>query len=378
MPVPNPQTLQPYRPHHVRQARDVGAPMAIIIVGAIAIGFLVVVAAEQNPQMFAIGLVPSALALIIGLSCYMWLDQWEPEPPRMLLYAFIWGGGIATLGSTIIGLLLALAGIYPYSIIFQAVVQAPIVEELMKGSFLFFMLAGLQRREMRTLVDHLVYAGFVGFGFAFVENLLYFAGATTLEETAAMAIVRTGFNLFGHAFYTSATAVGIYLGRKHAGSTRNLYFVGGLLLAMVLHALWNGSAIMLGGVGLIVVYLVILTPGFIVLLVQGVKARRREGQVLASQLPRMVHEGLLAHEEASWIAGLSTRAAMRKQLKGQDAQLKRAANLVEAVVELAIIRDRSMGEPSRFEAHEEAYLVQAILAERHAAPHPPMGPRPAR
>ena len=35
---------------------------------------------------------------------------------------------------------------------------------LLAGSF--FMLAGANRREMHTLVDHLVYAGFVGFGFA--------------------------------------------------------------------------------------------------------------------------------------------------------------------------------------------------------------------
>ena len=94
---------------------------------------------------------------------------------------------------------------------FNSVIQAPIIEEAMKGVFLFFMLTGPRRREMHTLVDHLVYAGFVGFGFAYVENLIYFASSESLQSTLFMTVVRTGFNLFGHSFYTSATAVGIYL-----------------------------------------------------------------------------------------------------------------------------------------------------------------------
>lgn len=356
-----------YQSHNVRRARDVGAPLALIVIGAILIGILALLSAATSLSMFAIGVIPSTLALVIGLSAYMWLDQWEPEPPRLLLVAFIWGGGIATAGALLIGLFLSIFGIMDDPVL-GAVVQAPIVEEGLKGAFLLIMLTGVRRREMRTLVDHLVYAGFVGFGFAFVENLLYFAGAETLSDTVFMAIIRTGFNMFGHSFYTSAIAVGIYLGRKHQGSTRKLYYIGGFVIAMLLHAAWNGAAVLLGGLGLIAVYFLVLTPAFIALVVQGVKARKREGQVIASQLPRMVNEGLITHQEAQWISVLSSRAAIRKQLKGQDAQLARANSLIEAVAELAIIRDRSMGEPSQFEQHEEAYLVQAIMAERQFVP----------
>lgn len=374
-----------YHSRPVRQARDVGAPLAIIVVGAILIGLFVMLVAAVSPKMFAIGTIPSTLALVIGLSCYMWLDQWEPEPPKLLLYAFVWGGGIATVGTLAFSTMIALSGLAPAVPYYGAVIEAPIVEELLKGAFLFFMLTGVRRREMRTLVDHLVYAGFVGFGFAFVENLMYFSMAGSLQETAFMAIVRTGFNLFGHAFYTSATAVGIYLGRQQQGTMRSVYFVGGYLVAVLLHALWNGSAMMLGGLGLLIVYLVILTPGFIALAVQGMKARKREGQIIQAQLPRMVHEGLVTPQEAGWMQGLAYRSAMRTQIKGQKEQLARMSNLVEAVGELAIIRDRTMGEPSPYEAQEEQYLIQAILAERQLhstfmppAPGPmgPAGPTP--
>lgn len=371
-----------YQSHTMRRARDVGAPLALIIVGGILIGVLALLSAAISPAMFAIGAIPSTLALVIGLSAYMWLDQWEPEPPRLLLVAFIWGGGIATAGALLIGLLLGILGIFSDPVL-GSVVQAPIVEEALKGAFLLIMLTGVRRREMRTLVDHLVYAGFVGFGFAFVENLLYFAGAESLGDTVFMAVIRTGFNMFGHSFYTSATAVGIYLGRKQLGANRTLYFFAGYLVAALLHAAWNGAAVLLGGLGLIAVYFLVLTPAFIALVRQGIKARKREGEVIASQLPRMVAEGLVTHQEAQWISVLASRAVVRKQLKGQDAQLARANNLIEAVAELAIIRDRSLGEPSQFEQHEEAYLVQAILAERQQVPAgtfsapPPGAPYPA-
>lgn len=386
-----PHQVGPWTPSHnmpgyhsrpVRQARDVGAPLAVIVVGAILIGLLVVLVAAMSPRMFAIGTIPSALALVIGLSCYMWLDQWEPEPPKLLLYAFVWGGGIATIGTLAVSLLIGLSGLAPALYFYGPVIEAPIVEEGMKGAFLFFMLTGVRRREMRTLVDHLVYAGFVGFGFAFVENLMYFSMAETLEDTAFMAIVRTGFNMFGHAFYTSATAVGIYLGRKQQGSMRQAYFIGGYLVAVLLHALWNGSTMLFGGLGLIIVYVAILTPGFIALVVQGIKARKREGLIITAQLPRMVAEGLVTPQEATWMQALNTRSAMRQQIKGNKEQLARVASLVEAVGELAIIRDRTQGEPSPYEQQEEQYLVQSILAERQTAgpfapPAPPMGPQQA-
>lgn len=339
--------------------------MAIIVIGFSVIALMVLLFASIAPEAFAIGAIPSTLALIIGLSCYMWLDQWEPEPPKLLLYAFVWGGGISVIGTLVFSLALAASGLVPASAFYSAVIEAPIVEEAMKGAFLFFMLAGANRREMHTLVDHLVYAGFVGFGFAFVENLMYFATSPNMESTLFMTVVRTGFNLFGHALYTSATAVGIFLGRKHAGTNRTLFFIGGYVVAVLLHALWNGAATAFGMLGLGLVYLFLLTPAFIALVIQGVKARRREGEVLRAQLPTMVQQGLISPDEATWISSLASRAAMRKQLKGQDAQRARLSRLVDAVVELAIIRDRSLGEPSQFEQREEKYLMQAIVDERN-------------
>ena len=66
---------------------------------------------------------------------------------------------------------------------------------------------------------------------------------------------------------------------------------------------------------------------------------------------------------AAFMAGLGIGSHLGGRLSERTGAL--AALRLFAVVELAIIRDRSMGEPSQFEQKEEAYLVQAIIDERN-------------
>lgn len=58
----------------------------------------------------------------------------------------------------------------------SAAVVAPLTEEFAKGAFVVLLL-WLRRNEIGGVLDGLVYAGLVGIGFAFVENVLYLAGA---------------------------------------------------------------------------------------------------------------------------------------------------------------------------------------------------------
>nr|WP_257911002.1 PrsW family intramembrane metalloprotease [Janibacter limosus] len=59
--------------------------------------------------------------------------------------------------------------------VLTAVISAPLVEETTKGAFLLVMWL-LMRREFNGLTDGIVYAGIVAAGFAFTENIQYFAG----------------------------------------------------------------------------------------------------------------------------------------------------------------------------------------------------------
>lgn|GEM_PF-91568 len=368
-----PQRTGDYRQPAQRIVRDIGAPIALIVIAAILATALALLAMAGSPVAFLIGMIPSLLGLAIGLGCYMWLDRWEPEPPRLLLTAFLWGGGVATAGAILIGLLIQVifvAARAEYTPFFGAVIQAPIVEEALKAAWLFIMLSGARRREMNTLTDHLVYAGFSAFGFAFVENLLYFARAQSMEDVIAMSVIRTGFNLFGHALYTSATALGIYYARKNSDKLQAGPVILGYLGAVLLHALWNGAA-SISFQALLVVYVVLLVPAFVGLIMLGLRSRKQEGEIVSRQLTRMVNEGIVSAQDASWLSQLQSRAEISKRAEKKTPEGGRVRAVSDAVSELSIIRERlgSMKEASPFLIEEERYLVAELanLSGRSAA-----------
>ena len=55
-------------------------------------------------------------------------------------------------------------------------VVAPVTEEAAKGLFILLLL-WFRRNELDGILDGIVYAGMVGIGFAFTENILYLAAA---------------------------------------------------------------------------------------------------------------------------------------------------------------------------------------------------------
>ena len=122
-------------PPFPRPVRKVGAPLGSIIalstVAALILGLLTAV----NPGGTALGLVLSTTAMALVLLCYLWLDRWEPEPPRLLIMAFLWGSSVAVLLSvaveTVIERTVGDGGDQPA---FATVaIGAPLVEEAAKG-----------------------------------------------------------------------------------------------------------------------------------------------------------------------------------------------------------------------------------------------------
>ena len=57
-----------------------------------------------NPVGTAIGFVLATVAMMIVLLAYLWLDRWEPEPPRLLVLAFLWGASVAIVVSMVLEL----------------------------------------------------------------------------------------------------------------------------------------------------------------------------------------------------------------------------------------------------------------------------------
>lgn len=85
-----------------RRIRKVGAPLAVIIaLGTLAALILILITAV-NPVGAAIGFLLTTAAMTVVLLAYLWLDRWEPEPPRLLVLAFLWGASVAILVSVIL------------------------------------------------------------------------------------------------------------------------------------------------------------------------------------------------------------------------------------------------------------------------------------
>ena len=128
--------------------------------------------------------------------------------------------------------------------------SALFVEEIAKAAVLYAIYRW-RRHEFDGVLDGIVYAGMVGLGFAFTENVLYY-GRTALEGgdvLAATFFVRGVMAPFAHPLFTSLTGLGLGLAALREGAPWRVAPVVGLFGAMVLHSLWNTSAGLAGASG---------------------------------------------------------------------------------------------------------------------------------
>ena len=90
-------------PTQQRQRRGVLAP----VIGLVALGICgLVVLGLVGTSVGLGGVVVGALCALLPVgpvvAAFLWIDRWEPEPPRLLLIAFLWGACFAALGALII------------------------------------------------------------------------------------------------------------------------------------------------------------------------------------------------------------------------------------------------------------------------------------
>ena len=369
-----PQPPRAVAPPFQRKIRKVGAPLALIIVLGTVTGLIVIGLTAANPVGTAIGFALSTVAMTIVVLAYVWLDRWEPEPPRLLVLAFLWGTSVAVVISTVLQLTLEAAinpgqteTVSPISI----VLGAPLTEEAAKGLFLLLMMTGWRRNELNSLTDCLIYAGLVGAGFAWLEDILYIGGGESVSESLLTAAMRLIMAPFAHSLFTTMFGIGVYfaLQQRNAAAKAGCILLG-YLGAVIMHGLWNGSSL-LSVEAYFLTYVFWMVPIFVLVIVLGVSSRRREQRVVAAKLPGMVAAGLVTPNEATWLGSMRNR----KQAIGQAAQLggkpasKGVKNFAAQVVELAFVRDRI---DRGFGDQRVAALLnedaQGVYAARAAAP----------
>jgi len=330
-----------------RQIRKVGAPLGVIIALGTLTGLILTQITAVHPVGAALGFLLTTLAMTVVLLCYLWLDRWEPEPPRLLIFAFLWGASVAVLVSVVLELVAEqvinpAATVDSHTSPFTVAFGAPLIEEAAKGMFLLIMLTGRRRDELNSLTDCLVYAGVAAAGFAWIEDIFYIANAETLGASLITAALRLVMAPFAHPLFTTFTGIGVYFALQR----RNvLAKVGCILLgyagAVLMHGLWNGSALF-GFEAYLGVYVMWMVPIFALAIILAVRSRRREQSVVAAKLPGMVAAGVVSPSEAAWLGSIRDRkqAIDTASRFGGRAAGKSVKSFAAQVVELAFVRDR--------------------------------------
>ncbi len=316
------------------------------VLGALAM--LLVIALSGAPSSLALATVLAALPVGPLVAVYLWLDRYEPEPKALLATGLAWGGFVATAGTLVIS---GVGGLFvPLSETISLTVATPVVEEATKGAFLLLLL-WWRRHELDGILDGLVYAGMVGIGFAFVENILYLAAAyngtdaTGPGGTSALTatfVLRCLVSPFAHPLFTSfiGIGVGIAVASRRAG-VRFLAPLCGYVLAVLAHALWNVST--LGGLeGFVGVYLVLMAPALIAIGIFAVLARRSERRLLLVSLDDAAKRGLLPASDIPWLVDLGARREARAYAKerGGDAGVKAMRDYQQVAIELGFLHHR--------------------------------------
>ena len=267
--------------------------LALLSVGAYAV---------DTPSAFLIALIPLAYTI----PAFIWLDRLEPEPRAMRWNAFLWGGGISVLVASV-------ANEYTdasFGTTAALVISAPVAEEIMKT---LGILGAAKRNQIDSPLDGVVYAGYVGLGFAMVENIIYFSQAIADDDLGLVFVMRGLFSPFAHPFFT--LWVGLAIGAAvQKGRSRRFAAVRGLFLAMALHASWNASGV--NG------YFALLLLGHIVLFVIVVRRlrrmRREEIALVQGRLKQLAFTHQLSPVELEAYGDLRATRRLRQGLPRKD------------------------------------------------------------
>ena len=361
--------------------RIVLAVVALFVAMFLGLLVLLLIGIETGPVALVLGFLTATIPVPLYIALVLWIDRYESEPLWMLATAFFWGAFIATFGAfflnTTFQLIVSAVANASAGEAFAAVVSAPIVEESGKALILFIFFFW-KKDEFDGVIDGVVYASLAALGFAMSENILYYGKAAASgggEALTATFILRGFFAPFSHPLFTSLTGIGLGLSRQANNlAIKIITPIIGLLMAIFMHSLWNGSAVFGGGVVFILTYILVMIPAFFIMLIVISFALRREGRVVREYLVVDLQRGFLTQEEYKQLGsiigrmGSSFNALSSSGYKGWRARMR----FNQLASELAFHRSRAArgvcAADQDAQALETAYLtaLQGLMSDFRA------------
>ncbi|WP_194793201.1 PrsW family intramembrane metalloprotease [Raineyella fluvialis] len=250
--------------------------------------------------------VPLAVLFILA-------DRLRPQGLWLWTIALVWGGLVSTAIAAPINTwasahLSVVGDGDPATSLRGAVFIAPFVEEAAKATVVFW-LAILLRNRVTSWLSTVALAGLSGTGFAFVENIVYYArvyryvsvtsgtGVDAQQAMDQLALVRGGMTFFAHPLFTLMTGIGLAtaLGAR-SKRVRVLAPLTGFLVAALLHMVFNFTASADSPVGLMLWFVALSLVGTVVGVI--ITRMRRERALLRARLADYVRFGWLDEREA--------------------------------------------------------------------------------
>ncbi|MCW3493991.1 PrsW family intramembrane metalloprotease [Microbacterium sp. SSM24] len=324
-----------------------------------------------GPAASLIGMLLALIPLAGVLVAVRIVDRWEPEPRSLVIFAVAWGA-IAAVGIALgVDVLLTMVfgrAASPEAEAVSAIIQAPIVEEFGKGLgvYIIFLVA---RRAFDGPVDGIVYGALIGAGFAFTENIQYFA-ISFLEggaaDTTITFFMRGILSPFAHVMFTSVTgfALGLAARRGSRGGRAFGAWIVGMIGATILHAIWNASAVLGDFWGL---YLTLQVPLFVGFILGIIALRREESRLTRRRLGEYAAAGWFTPQEADMLAtgaGRKAGLAWAATLRGDRTALMKG--FIADATALAAARQRAITGRDPSAAEDERILLQRATAARAA------------
>jgi protease PrsW len=231
----------------------------LMVAGAVVLSGQVSIALAAYSGAFFDGVFSFALLAIAYLLFIRHEDRYTALPHRLAATGFLWGF-VAATGA--FALLANDAAISLYGKMFGAsfafdwgaALAAPVDEELAKGAGVLLLLV-LAPRLIRNPFDGLILGAFVGLGFQISEDISYaWIGAANsfgdVQATWQTIAVRTLASIPSHWMFTAIFGAGLvwFIGTAQVPARKALG-AGLMLMAMLMHGLWDASGAIAGTTG---------------------------------------------------------------------------------------------------------------------------------
>ena len=347
------------------------------------------------------GLPPAAIqqaawyalpTLAFWIVVFLVVDRFRPQRPLIWFLALGWGACVATwLAVNVNTWAASHLGVVgtgdPTAAARASIFVAPFVEEAMKATVLFWM-AALVRYRLVSKVTLVCLGGLSAAGFAFTENIIYYAQAImyaaqnisvgNAQDAVTQTVLQRGvYTAFGHPLFTIMTAIGVAIGvRSRSKVVRIFAPLAGYMIAVGLHMTFNSQISLEPENVLMMLYVValLLVLSVVIYVVRQVLV---QGRLMRVRLADYVRAGWLEPDDPAVFARLRTRLRADVIAVSRGWRCWLATNrLQRAMTELAYLRDAEVrGLVDSAGSGRARELLRSISEMRTSAVADPHGQR---